>query len=89
MISCPFIRTEGNLDIVLDIVHLMRTSLSSGIYILIHVHVLIVVVVVIVVLIVDGVDDGHREEGGRDEKAKEGKDDEGSTVAWIVTIPGC
>ena len=59
MISSCTIWTEGNLDIVLDIVHLMRTPLSSGIYILIHVHVLIVVVVVIVVLVVDGVDDGH------------------------------
>ena len=76
-------------DLLLDLLTLIGTSLSSGVDILIHVHVLIVVVIVIVVLVVDRVDDGHREEGGGDEKAKEGEDDKGSTVAWIVIIPAC
>ena len=64
------------------------TSLSFGIDILVHVHVLIVIVVVIVVLVVDCVDDWHGEEGGGDEEAKEGEDDECSTVSRVVTIPG-
>ena len=65
-----------------------EASLPPCVNVLVHVHVHVVIVVVVVVLIVDCVDDGHREESGGNEEAKEREDDEGTTVAWVVAIPG-